>query len=609
MRALPSIRATPLLSSRHPQPPPTEGGETRGIQVGGLREGLARAAVPLAALAAAAAFAAHEVDRGGAAETGYLGGVAAAALAAVAVLAPPPALELGLGATLAVTLLWTLPDGPGRGAALGLLLAAVLGVAAARRLARVLPALPFEVAIPLALGLQVLLRGDLLLAPRFDLKTVAVLVGMPVVAGVAMALLARRHGGGLALLAGGTAALLAPGWSTASTLALVALAAGDVLGAEPRVRLPARGLAAVALLAPLAWEPRAGLLWLLAGLALAAPRAVLAPALGLALLARLLPPAGGAGGFGIVTLPLLVPAFLLPRRERWKRWERWELPAVALLLTVAARAVSGPASLAAPLALAALGVRKAGTGAAAQRVWTGALLFGACLLAAYPWLRPAPLADLLDLLGPVRAVAAAAVAGVLLLELGPALPGFPSSLRRPARAAGVAAAGIFLVLLLRLPPPGVRLFRPEQAIRLDAASPVWETGLPAGPLSGLAVESVLDNSTGLPAATPVATLRLLGDGGGGGSGDVVWTLRAGRETGEWAARRPDVARAMRAMAASGAPAPSPWMGWVAGGFFGERYRALFRLPTPHPFGRLRIERLPGLPPDLEITLQQLEVRR
>jgi hypothetical protein len=569
--------------------------------------------VPLAALAAAAAFAAHEVDRGGAAETGYLGGVAAAALAAVAVLAPPPALELGLGATLAVTLLWTLPDGPGRGAALGLLLAAILGIAAARRLARVLPALPLEVAIPLALGLQVLLRGDLLLAPRFDLKTVAVLVGMPVVAGVAMALLARRHGGdsgGLALLAGGTAALLAPGWSTASTLALVALAAGDALGAAPRPRLPARGLAVVALLAPLAWEPRAGLLCALAGLALAAPRAALAPALALAVLARLLPPAAGAGGFGIVTLALLVPAFLLPRRGRWDRWERWELPAAALLLTVAARAVSGPASLAAPLALAALGVRKAGTGAAVQRVWTGALLFGACLLAAYPWLRPAPLADLLDLLGPVRAVAAAAVAGVLLLELGPALPGFPwTTLRRPAgpaRAAGVAAAGLFLALLLRLPPPGVRLFRPEQAVRLDAASPVWETGLPAGPLSGLAVESVLDNSTGLPAATPVATLRLLGGGGNGGSGDIVWTLRAGRETGEWAARRPDVARLM---AASGTPAPSPWMGWVAGGFFGERYRALFRLSAPHPFGRLRIERLPDLPPDLEITLQQLEVRR
>jgi hypothetical protein len=559
-----------------------------------VREGFARAAVPLAALAAAAAFAAHEVDRTGAAETAYLGGVAAAALAAIAALAPPPALELGLGATLAVTLLWTLPDGPGRGAALGLLLAVVLAIAAARRLARALPALPPGVAIPLALGVQVLLRGDLLLAPHLDLKTLAVLLGMPVAAGMAMALLARRHGGGLALLAGGTALLLAPGWSTASTLALVALTAGDVLGEEPRRgRLP-RLLAAVALLAPLAWEPRAGLLGAVAGLALAAPRAALVPALALAVAARLVPPAPGAIGFGIVTLPLLVPAFLLPPRGRWER------PITALLLTVAARAVPGPASLAAPLALAALGLRKEGRGETAQKLWTGALLFGAGLLAAFPWLRPVPLADLVALLGPVRGVAAGAVALLLLLELGAAIPGWP--IRRPGAAAGAAAAALFLALLLRLPPPGTPLLLPEQAIRLDAGTPAWETALPDPPLSGLAVESVLSNSTGLPAETPVAAVRLLDTG----LPAVLWTLRVGRETDEWAARRPDVAREM---AAVGKPVPPPWMGWVAGSFFGQRYRALFQLPAPRRFGRLRIERLPGLPPDLEIVVQQLEVRR
>jgi len=420
---------------------------------------------------------------------------------------------------------------------------------------------------------------------------------MPVVAGAAMTLLARRHGGGLALLAGGTAALLAPGWSTASTLALVALAAGDVLGEEPRRGLVPRGIAVLALLAPLLWEPRAGLLGAVAGLALAAPRAALVPALALAIVARLIPPASGAIGFGIATLPLLVPAFLLPARGRWER------PAAALLLTIAARAVPGPASLAAPLALAALGIRRDGMGGraeTAQRVWTGALLFGACLLAAYPWLRPVPLADLVALLGPVRAVATAAVALVLLLELGPAIPGWP--IRRPGAAAGVAAAALFLTLLLYVPPPGTHLFRPEQAIRLDSANPVWETALPDPPLSGLAVESVLSNSTGLPAETPVAAVRLLD----AGLPAVVWTLRVGRETGEWAARRPDVARAA---AAAARPAPSPWMGWVAGSFFGQRYRALFRLPAPRRFARLRIERLPGLPPDLEIVVQQLEVRR
>ena len=211
---------------------------------------LAVAAVPLAVFAAVLAFAAHEVDRVGAAETAYLGGVAAAVLAAVAALTPAmapalaptltpsPVLELSLGATLAVTLLWTLPAGPGRGAALGLLLTATFTIAAGRRLLRSLPALPLGVSIPLAFGVQMLLRGDLLLAPRADLKTVSVLLGMPIVAGIALTLLARRHGGGLALLAGGTAALFAPGWSTASTLALVALAAGDLLGAAPALKPP-----------------------------------------------------------------------------------------------------------------------------------------------------------------------------------------------------------------------------------------------------------------------------------------------------------------------------------------------------------------------------------
>jgi hypothetical protein len=51
------------------------------------------------------------------------------------------------------------------------------------------------------------------------------------------------------------------------------------------------------------------------------------------------------------------------------------------------------------------------------------------------------------------------------------------------------------------------------------------------------------------------------------------------------------------------------MGWVAGSFFGQRYRALFQLPKPRRFARLRIERLPSLPPDLEIAVQQIEARR
>jgi hypothetical protein len=562
-----------------------------------FRESFARAAVPLAVLAAASAFAAHEVDRVGAAETGYLGAWAAAALAAVAALAPAPAWELGVGATLAVTVLWTLPDGLGRGAALALLLVATLGIAAARRLGRALSSpsgLPASVAIPLCLGLQVLLRGDRLLAPRLDLATLNIYIGLPLAAGLALTVLARREGGALALLAGGTVALLAPGWSPASALALVALAAGSVLGAGAEYGRLARGLAVVLLVGPLAWEPRAGLAGALSGLALAAPRWALLPALACAVAARLIPPAAGGLGFGIVTLPLLVPAFLLAEARRWER------PAVALLLTVAARAIPGPAALAAPLALAALGLKPREPGVATQGVWTGALLFGSCLLASYPWLHPAPLADLPTLLGPVRTVAAVAVAALLAISLAGVFRTVT-----PARAGAVAAALLFLALALHIPRPGIRLLRPEQAVRLAAETPVWEAGLAPGTrVSELAIESVLSNGSELPADAPVGVVRLSGAPGGvGGVGEITFPLRAGRETGEWAARRPDVARAL-----AGKPAPSIWMGWVAGSFFGERYRTLLPLPQPRELTRLRIERLPGLPKDLEIAVQQVEVR-
>ncbi|HTQ80062.1 MAG TPA: hypothetical protein VMM92_08700, partial [Thermoanaerobaculia bacterium] len=502
-----------------------------------LREGLARVAVPLATYAAVAAFAAHEVDRAGAAETAYLGGVAAAALAAVGALAPPPALELGLGGTLAVTLLWTLPDGPSRGAALLLLLAAAFAIASARRLAEVLPELPLATALPMALGVQIFLRGDRLLAPRLDPETLGIFLGWPLLAGVSLAILARKGRGDLALLAGGTVVLLAPGWSPGGVLALVALAAGDLLVQEKRMAV--RGLALLALLAPMAWEPRAGLLGAAAALAWAWPRALLLPALLLAGLARFLPPAprvtgfGGFGGFGIVTLPLLVPAVVLSLGRR-----SWARPAAALLLTIAARAVPGAAALAPPLALAALATRREGAGATAQRVWTGALVFGAALLAAYPWLRPAPLADLVAFLGPVRAVAAGGVIALLgwtALELAASRGLYGWKLPSPAAIAGAA---LFLFLLLRLPPPSVRLLRPEQAIRVDAESPVWETTLPGTAFSSLAVESVLTNSANLAEGTPVASVELYDPAT---RMRIAVLLRAGRETGEWAARRPDVA--------------------------------------------------------------------
>src|ERR687890_120499 len=84
-----------------------------------LRNEILRILAPLAALAAMASLAAHEMNPAGAAESAYLAVLAAAALLPVAFLAPWPAYEVGIGATLITAAVWALPPGPGRGAAGG----------------------------------------------------------------------------------------------------------------------------------------------------------------------------------------------------------------------------------------------------------------------------------------------------------------------------------------------------------------------------------------------------------------------------------------------------------------------------------------------------------
>jgi len=78
-------------------------------------------------------------------------------------------------------------------------------------------------------------------------------------------------------------------------------------------------------------------------------------------------------------------------------------------------------------------------------------------------------------------------------------------------------------------------------------------------------------------------------------------VRAGEETGEWAARRPDVAASARLRS------PRPWLVWVAGDAFGQRYRARLPLPRSGSFARLRIDLAPGLPPDTGLAVYQVEL--
>ncbi|MFY9826977.1 MAG: hypothetical protein WAM82_36835, partial [Thermoanaerobaculia bacterium] len=211
-----------------------------------------RLLVPLGALAAMAAFSGRDTMAGATAEGLYLAVLAAATLLPAGWLAPEPAVELGLGAVLATAAVWSLPPGPGRGAAVVLALAATLAVAAARRLsAPSSEGLAPGVAIPLALGLQALLRGELLLAPVLTVRLLVALLVLPVATALAVTMLTRRHGAVLPLIAAGTALTLAPGFNVATTLAFLALAAGDALARQDLGR-PARAGALAVVLAPVA---------------------------------------------------------------------------------------------------------------------------------------------------------------------------------------------------------------------------------------------------------------------------------------------------------------------------------------------------------------------
>lgn len=278
----------------------------------------------------------------------------------------------------------------------------------------------------------------------------------------------------------------------------------------------------------------------------------------------------------------------------------------AALLLATAPLVPDLSTLAAPLALAALSLRRDAAFTVPQRVWTGAVLGGTALLASYPWLRQAPMTTALSLLGlmpglPLALWIAAVV--LALAALGLWVRRTWSEPVRAARLAGLSAACLILALLQGLPTAGTPLLTAQVPAVLDAGHPVWETDLPppAPPISAIrsvVVESCLANGAALARGTPVATLKLVNAAGR----SVDWTLRAGDDTGEWAARRPDVAR-------EGQPAPVAWVSWVADGFFAQRYRSRFQLDRPEPFAHLRIERAPGVPPDLTVAVYQVEVRK
>lgn len=208
--------------------------------------------VPLVGAGVLALWGGVTRDASAGVEAGFLALLVAGVGAVIAVLAPRPGWET-VGGTLAAVLAGlAVAPGPLRGASVAALLALAFTAAAARAVSRSLglSGEPVDLRralatlIPVAIGLQLLARGGVLLDPPGLLRTGVVVVALPVAAAVALAELARGVGGVRALAVGGALFALGGGWWPGTVLAVGVLACA----ADLRVGRLLRGVIAIALL-------------------------------------------------------------------------------------------------------------------------------------------------------------------------------------------------------------------------------------------------------------------------------------------------------------------------------------------------------------------------
>lgn len=566
------------------------------------RPSLANLAVVLAAGIALFTYAGSLVDPAAAAETYYLALWSTLVLVTLAGISLPPGLDLAGAAVVVTLVIWVVPHGPTRGAALGLALTVAVAVVALRYLEKTGGRLTWGWAIPTAMALQYLCRADRVLGLSLETSTFISFLVLPIVIGSIFMILQRREGTLPVLVALTTAALLVPGWSVSVTLSLLALLVGFLFRDRLTPRWMAVGLAIVIVLAADSWQPSLGWLLLAVILAKALPANWLTGFLaivGATLLSIFLP---AVREWSEVTRlmalgPILLPALLLPNDSR-----RANSIQAFVLAILALRTVDGPAALAAPLALGALSLRTRAVAAGLQMLWSGALLAGAALLAGYPWLRSPALEDALGLfaIGITWPHAIAVAAGLWLLTFlcAAIVDGSWVSRFRPAALGGVVLA---LLAFWALPPSATHLLeRRVEVFAADRSEKTFDLAS-AAPTRSVVVDSYMENSASLPSGTPVGRVTLIASDGE----RRTWLLRAGTDTGEWAARRPDVANL------PGFRAPSAWLSWVPASrdVFAQRYRAQWELDRQVDVVRLELERLTDLPPEVVLAIFHLELRR
>jgi len=561
----------------------------------------ASVAVVLAAGASLFLLASAQADPLAATETRYLAFWSVAMLFCAAGLSRQLSFELAGSTLLLVLAGWVVPAGPVRAATFGLLLTAGLGVLIYRRLADASEGLDWNFWVPVALGVQLLARSDQLLSQPVEPKTLFGLVVLPLAAAWSLGLIARRRGVGVGLLAAGACLVLVPGWSVAVVLSLLGvswLEAGLIRDANRWVRFGSLGL--LMILAGV-WHSSFPVVILLMALVVGAAQNW---------------KSGVAVGLGAVTALLLLPGVrsweesllaaglilvLLPAAPLVASKHSRRVMLLALLVAfVAARTVPLPGALAAPLAALVLVLPKEGTYLTVQRIWTGTVATETLLLAAYPWLRSEPLNDMLRLFG-----VEGDWSSVLLVLVGFLVVGWlaeATQALKPGRLipAGVAMMALAVAALLQLPAANVySLTGAPIVLTSEQDEVVRDLDLEAR-VGSVVVDSYLENSVSLATGTPLVEVTLETEDGS----HQRWLLRSGIESGEWAARRDDVA------GRDGFEAPPPWLAWIPAesDVFAQRYRARWQLPEPVRANRLTLTRLPALPADVGIAFLGLELR-
>jgi len=589
----------------HPSPAPASrapGGNALGPALSRLwpdwRADLRSASSLLPALAAAllvATFAQAEHEALAMAEGRFLALEMGLVLASIGWLASRsflPVLTVGVSVLAALAL----PALPSRSATVGALL--LLGwLLAAVPLAR-RKTLPRVVDFFfLALGVQVLARPDLLLGPWGPRS--AALFLMPMLAALALSLLAERFGAERTLFAFAAVVVLAPGLNVNATLVLLAAAAGVYAAGEQRP-LWARGAAALFLLLPLLLRWPSGLLASALGATLllegVAPRRRVLPAFIAALVASF----SVGEPLGEPLMAFLLASALLPAAFAALGGERLRVAAGVFLVFAAAWLSKDPEGWAAGALLLALSLPVERPVGLAQRVWTLATLALGLALAAFPWLRSEPWVELSRWLAPgpgyffVIACLLVLLPGLLVERAFPSAPW--------ARSLPLVAAmgGVFLLLLHAVPAPGLLLLegRPQALVE---ARPIFRQEIAGFPFREVIVDSQLFHGAEIAAGQEVAELRFLAAGGGE---LLVLPLRAGDDTADWAAARADVERRPDFRA------PSPWLSQVApaGTFFSGRYRRSFTLEAPIDAVAVELRRAAGLPGPTQVAIYELELR-